>query len=46
MASTVPLIGWIHGTWGFARLFIILGAAAFTIFIAVLGLPKVATVDK
>ena len=45
MASTVPLIGWIHGHWGFEVLFPILSVAAALIFIAVLFLPKaVATV--
>ena len=40
MASAVPLIGWIHGQWGFNRLFIILGIAALFIFCATLMLPK------
>jgi len=40
MASAVPLIAWIHGSWGFGRLFIILSAAALLIFVAVLLLPK------
>jgi len=40
MASTVPLIAWIHGTWGFNVLFGVLAAAALLIFIAVLALPK------
>jgi MFS family permease len=40
MALTVPLIAWIHGSWGFATLFIILSAAALLIFIAILLLPK------
>lgn len=45
MASTVPLIGWIHGRWGFEALFPILSVAATLIFIAVLFLPRaVATV--
>ena len=40
MASTVPLIGWVHGRWGFEVLFPILSVAATLIFIAVLFLPK------
>ncbi len=40
MASAVPLIGWIHGQWGFNRLFTILGIAALFIFSATLLLPK------
>jgi len=40
MASTVPLIGWVHGNWGFNKLFAILSIAALLIFIAVLLLPK------
>ena len=40
MASAVPLIGWIHGQWGFNRLFNILGIAALCIFCATLMLPK------
>ncbi|MGI9315775.1 MAG: MFS transporter [bacterium] len=40
MASAVPLIGWIHGHWGFNRLFMILGIAALFIFCATLLLPK------
>ncbi len=39
MASAVPLIGWVHGTWGFDRLFQILAFAAVTIFCATLLLP-------
>ena len=40
MASAIPLIAWIHGSWGFNTLFIILSAAALLIFIAILLLPK------
>jgi MFS family permease len=39
MASAVPLIGWVHGNWGFDRLFQILAFAAATIFVATLLLP-------
>jgi len=41
MASAVPLIGWVHGNWGFERLFQILAVAAVTIFAATLLLPAV-----
>ena len=40
MASTVPLIAWVHGAWGFAALFGLLSTAASLIFIAVLFLPQ------
>jgi hypothetical protein len=40
MASAVPMIAWIHGAWGFDRLFSILAVAASLIFVAVLTLPK------
>ncbi len=39
MASAVPLIGWVHGNWGFGRLFEILASAAMTIFGATFLLP-------
>jgi len=39
MASAVPLIGWIHGHWGFARLFSLLAVVALLIFGATLLLP-------
>ena len=39
MASTVPLIGWVHGRWGFDVLFPMLSVAAVMIFAAVLLLP-------
>ena len=39
MASAVPLIGWVHGNWGFERLFQILAFAAAAIFVATLSLP-------
>jgi len=38
-ASAVPLIAWVHGTWGFGTLFVLLAAAATLIFLAVLLLP-------
>ena len=40
MASAVPLISWIHGTWGFSVLFGLLAAAAMLIFSAALLLPE------
>ena len=39
MASAVPLIGWIHGSWGFAHLFSLLAVVALLIFCATLLLP-------
>ncbi len=40
MASSVPLIAWIHSIWGFDRLFLLLAVAGFIIFIATLLLPR------
>jgi len=45
MASSVPLIAWIHAHWGFDRLFTILSAAAACIFISVLMLPRFRPAD-
>ncbi len=39
MASAVPLIGWIHGGWGFGALFAVLAVAATAIFLGTLLLP-------
>lgn len=39
MASTLPLVAWVHGTWGFNVLFASLSVAATLIFLAVLSLP-------
>ena len=39
MASVLPLIAWIHGSWGFNVLFGMLAVAATTIFLAALLLP-------
>ena len=39
MASTVPLISWVHQNWGFEKLFVILTIAALAIFAATLVLP-------
>ncbi|MEM7209174.1 MAG: MFS transporter [Pseudomonadota bacterium] len=41
MASAIPVIAWLHGTWGFNVLFIVLAAAAMLIFSATLMLPTV-----
>ncbi len=40
MASTIPLIAWLHASWGFDSLFMLLSIAALFIFAAVLFLPK------
>jgi MFS family permease len=45
MASSVPLIAWIHARWGFDSLFTILSAAAACIFISVLMLPRLHSAD-
>lgn len=39
MASAVPFIAWVHGSWGFSRLFLLLGLAASLIFAAIFFLP-------
>ncbi len=39
MASAVPLIAWLHNTWGFSALFVVLAIAAMLIFFAALMLP-------
>jgi MFS family permease len=44
MASAVPLIAWLHATWGFAALFIVMALAAGCIFVAVLLLPRTGAV--
>lgn len=38
-ASAVPLIAWVHGSWGFDTLFRLLAAAASLILLAVMLLP-------
>ncbi len=45
MASSVPLIAWIHAHWGFDRLFTLLSVAATCIFISVLMLPRVSSAN-
>ncbi len=39
MASTLPIIAWLHATWGFTALFGVLAAAATAMLCAVLTLP-------
>ena len=39
-ASSLPLIAWLHGSWGFGALFMVMAAAATCIFIAVLLFPS------
>lgn len=39
-ATAVPLIAWIHSTWGFNALFVFLAAGATLIFLAAMSLPK------
>ena len=39
-ASTLPLIAWIHATWGFALLFGVLAVAALSIAACVVFLPR------
>ena len=46
MASAVPLIGWVHGHWGFSRLFEILAVAALAIFTATLFLPASSSIGQ
>ena len=45
-ASALPLIAWVHGSWGFSVLFAILAVSAFFIFVAVLFLPKTSESEK
>ena len=39
-ASTLPLIAWVHGSWGFGVLFLAMAVSAAAIFAAVLLLPR------
>jgi MFS family permease len=39
LAAALPLIAWVHGTWGFDMLFRILAVAAAVIFMAVSMIP-------
>jgi len=40
MAITLPLVAWIHASWGFGTLFLTLAAAAVVTLICVLALPR------
>jgi len=40
LAATLPLIAFVHGTWGFDTLFRILAVAAVVILAAVACLPR------
>ena len=40
MASTLPLIAWLHASWGFGTLFVVMAAAAGGILAAVMLLPR------
>ncbi len=40
MAITLPLIGWIHGQWGFQLLFTLLAGTAFISVLALIFMPK------
>ncbi len=40
LGAALPLIGWVHGRWGFDTLFMLLSATAFVIFGAVSLLPR------
>jgi MFS family permease len=46
MASAIPLVAWLHATWGFAALFAVLAVAATLILLAVLQLPTVLSASK
>ncbi len=44
-ASAVPLIAWLHASWGFIALFVVMATAAASIFAAVLALPHTSVVS-
>ena len=44
MATSIPLIAWLHETWGFPALFLVLCICAALIFSAVVMLPKIEVV--
>ena len=46
MASSIPLIAWIHARWGFDRLFTLLSGAAICVLTSVLMLPRAREVLK
>ena len=45
-ATTIPLIAWLHSTWGFSALFLVLCICAIFILAAVVMLPKIEGVFK
>ena len=45
-AISIPLIAWLHGTWGFSALFVVLCISAAFIFGAVILLPKIEVVFR
>ncbi len=45
-STAVPLIAWIHVTWGFHVLFLVISGLAACIFTAVLMLPRTAEVSR
>jgi len=40
LGITLPMVGWVYGTWGFDRLFMILSALAVALLAAVTLLPR------
>ena len=46
MATSIPLIAWLHETWGFPALFLVLCICAALIFSAVVMLPKIEVVMR
>jgi len=46
MATSIPLIAWLHATWGFPALFLVLCISAAFIFSAVVMLPKIEVVMR
>ena len=46
MATSIPLIAWLHATWGFPALFLVLCISAAFIFSAVIMLPKIEVVMR
>jgi MFS family permease len=46
MASSVPIIAWIHDRWGFDTLFMVLSVSAACIFVAVVTLPSATAVTQ
>jgi MFS family permease len=46
MASSIPIIAWIHARWGFDILFTALSAAAAGIFLSVIMLPRAIAIKR